>query len=125
MFGAVDIANVCKALLCCLMLVGFSVSPNISHAAYGTHVDHASHDYASDVDNGELAQNESSVGASGDNLASEFSENCCDGLCLSAVIDNNHSSIPQQSDKCSYLAMDDQSRSFEPLGSIRPPRVMI
>lgn len=125
MSAEVSIARVCTAILVCMIVVAFVLSAVTSHAAYGDHGVHISSEIVSDGHDGEKLLHGISTDSPDQKLSGQLFENCCDGLCLSAMIANDQFPLPQFADKKVYLAMDDQSTSFEPIGNIRPPRALI
>ncbi|PVA09016.1 hypothetical protein DC366_15760 [Pelagivirga sediminicola] len=117
------------AIICALMFLPSSAT----HAASGIHGDHhaasVSSDQAVPKHAHEAASSESMHGASGSasqaDQKDQASGQCCNGLCVSVVLDDTDIPFVKQATRDKYLMVLAQPDSIEPTGFLRPPLYLI
>ena len=134
MYGNRTISTLLKALWCFAFALMLVMSPlTASHAASGMHGDH--HTLAAQTDHQEDKNAHGSMlptspqDVSGSEVLSAdqdaTSENCCNGICISVVLDEAADVFVVRTKSGRYLTLHAQTTSIEPSGFLRPPQFLI
>lgn len=123
-----------KVLACLAFAFALVLSPpSASHAASGMHGDHHAAPVSADhsdkdhvhVADSSISEHEHHASGSDMDADDQASGQCCSGICLSAVLDENGHDFEVQVTNGKYLTLHAQAASVEPSGFLRPPQTLI
>mgnify|MGYP001033803260 CR=1 FL=1 len=121
-----------KSLACLALVFALVLSPPAaSHAASGMHGDHhvipgnadvEGHDHGANSSTHPHEEHSSVSDKIGDD---QKSDQCCNDICISAVLNENGHDFSIRVEGSKYLILRGQTASVEPSGILRPPQFLI